>query len=227
VHKTLDDYLDEFDFEQPVIIWFDYTEPSTIRQQIERFSQTIGTAPDYSILRVTLNANPGSLGVENNEERRAACKELLGKFFPSDSTTEDMMRKRYGRVLLKAIKLAVEEERLSSSDRRVVWSFSTHYSDGQPMVTTTVIVVPTEDTEIEALVNGWEFHTSIDAPHILDLPALSTLERLTMERLTMEPNADLKKFMNFDLPKSDMGGDPFEIFKRFYRIYPHFSRIEL
>jgi hypothetical protein len=29
------------------------------------------------------------------------------------------------------------------------------------------------------------------------------------------------------LPESDMGEDPFAVFKRFYRIYPHFSRVEL
>ena len=60
------------------------------------------------------------------------------------------------------------------------------------------------------------------APHRIDLPALSTLERLTMES-----NVDAKTMMGFELPKSDMGENPFEVFKKFYRIYPHFSRVEL
>ncbi len=62
VHKTLEDYLDETDFETPAIIWFDYTEPKGITTQIERFARTIGTVPLGSVLRVTLNANPTSLG---------------------------------------------------------------------------------------------------------------------------------------------------------------------
>jgi hypothetical protein len=33
--------------------------------------------------------------------------------------------------------------------------------------------------------------------------------------------------LDFELPVSDMGEDPFETFKKFYRIYPHFSRVEL
>jgi hypothetical protein len=28
------------------------------------------------------------------------------------------------------------------------------------------------------------------------------------------------------LPKSNMGENPFDVFKKFYRIYPHFSRVE-
>lgn len=62
VHKTLEDYLDETDFETPAIIWFDYTEPKGITTQIERFARTIGTVPVGSVLRVTFNANPTSLG---------------------------------------------------------------------------------------------------------------------------------------------------------------------
>lgn len=60
------------------------------------------------------------------------------------------------------------------------------------------------------------------ADAILDLPALSTLERLTMESAD---DAQIK--MGFTLPKSDMGEYPFDVFKKFYRIYPHFSRVEL
>ncbi len=43
VHKSLEDYLDETDFDSPAIIWFDYTEPKGITTQIERFARTIGT----------------------------------------------------------------------------------------------------------------------------------------------------------------------------------------
>ena len=44
---------------------------------------------------------------------------------------------------------------------------------------------------------------------------------------TMESNADAKARLEFELPTSDMGTDPFEVFKKFYRIHPHFSRMEL
>jgi hypothetical protein len=133
-----------------------------------------------------------------------------------------MSFKTYGPSLLRALKLAVEKEMLSFRARRVVWALGTHYADGQAMVTAALVVCATSDTSIEGLVKEWEFYSTPDLPHRLDLPALSTLERLTMES-----HEDPREKMPFDLPKSDMGEDPFSVFKKFYRIYPHFSRVEL
>jgi len=244
VHKTLEDYLDETDFDTPVIIWFDYTEPKGITTQIERFARTIGTVPLGSILRVTLNANPASLGSPDpkqlsvelegeasedralkptiQEWRLERLKERLGALFPSGLTAEGMTLKTYGPSLLRVLKLAVDNEVLRFRGRRIVWALATHYADGQAMVTAALVVAPRDDTDIEDLVKGWEFYTTTDTPHRLDLPALSTLERLTMES-----NDDAKTRLGFELPTSDMGIDPFEVFKKFYRIYPHFSRVEL
>lgn len=244
VHTTLENFLDETDLEAPAIIWFDYTEPKGITAQMERFARTIGTVAIGSVLRVTLNANPASLGTpdpkdlsvevdgEASEDRAtkptiqdwrlARFKERLGALFPSGLGADGMTFKAYGPSLLRALKLAVENEALSFRDRRIIWAFATHYADGQAMVTAALIVAPSDDGEIEELVKSWEFFTTIDAPHRLDLPALSTLERLTMES-----NDDAKSKLGFALPTSDMGADPFEVFKKFYRIYPHFSRVEL
>jgi hypothetical protein len=244
VHKSLEDYLDETDFDSPAVIWFDYTEPKSITTQIERFARTIGTVPIGSLLRVTLNANPASLGkpesndisVESEGEvsedraqkptiqewRLARFKERLGSLFPSGLSADGMNFKSYGSSLLRALKLAVEKEELSFRDRRIVWALATHYADGQAMVTATLVVCQNDDQAIEELLHGWEFYTTIDAAHRLDLPALSTLERLTMES-----DDDAQTKMGFRLPKSDMGENPFEVFRKFYRIYPHFSRVEL
>lgn len=244
IHSKLEDYLDETDFATPAIVWFDYTEPQGITQQIERFARTIGTVPIGSILRVTLNANPESLGKPDpkdisveadgdmsgdraqkptvQEWRLARFKERLGSLFPSGLSAAGMTFKTYGPSLLWALKLAVEKEALSFRDRRIVWALATHYADGQAMVTAALVICPSDDTAIEELVKGWEFRTTTDAPHRLDLPALSTLERLTMES-----NADARSVMDFELPNSKMGMDPFEVFKKFYRVYPHFSRVEL
>ncbi len=230
VHKSLEDYLDETDLDSPAIIWFDYTEPKGITTQIERFARTIGTVSIGSILRVTLNANPSSLGkpTENLAEaelwawRLERFKERLGALFPSGLTADGMTSKTYGLSLLHALKLAVEKEALSFRDRRIVWALATHYADGQAMVTAALIVCQNDDKAIEESLKGWEFYTTTDAPHRVDLPALSTLERLTMES-----HDDAQAKMGFDLPKSGMGENPFEVFKKFYRIYPHFSRVEL
>ncbi len=244
VHSTLEEYLDENDFNTPVIIWFDYTEPKAITTQIERFARTIGTVSIGSVLRVTLNANPTSLGdpdpaelsVEvdgestgdrplkptTQEWRLARFRERLGSLFPSGLTADGMSHKAYGRSVLCALKLAVEREALSFRDRRIVWALATHYADGQPMVTAALVVCAPGDRSVDELVESWEFKSTTDSPLRLDLPSLSTLERLTLES-----NANAEAQMDFELPKSSMGEDPLATFKRFYRIYPHFSRVEL
>lgn len=230
VHQSLEDYLDETDIDSPAIIWFDYTEPSGITPQIERFARTIGTVPIGSILRVTLNANPGSLGrpdgnlseAELMEWRLQAFQRRLGALFPSGLIADGMKQENFGKSLLHALKLAVEKEVLSFRDRRIVWALATHYADGQAMVTAALVVCQNDDKSIEESVTAWEFRATTDAPHRVDLPALSTLERLTMES-----NDDAQSKMGFELPTSNMGEDPFEVFKKFYRIYPHFSRVEL
>lgn len=244
VHLTLEDYLDSHDFDSPAIIWFDYTEPKWVTSQIERFAQTIGTVPIGSVLRITLNANPASLGkpdpkelsVEVNGEassdratkptihewRLARFRERLGNLFPSGLTAQGMSFKTYGPSLLLALKLAVEKEALSFRDRQIVWALGTHYADGQAMVTAALVICPADDKSIEDVIQRWEFYSTPDEPHRLDLPALSTLERLTMESIE-----DAQAKMGFLLPRSDMGEDPFKVFKKFYRIYPHFSRVEL
>lgn len=230
VHKSLEDYLDETNLDSPAIIWFDYTEPKGITSQIERFARTIGTVPIGSILRVTLNANPSSLGkpdgnlseAELMEWRLQAFQRRLGALFPSGLIADGMKQENFGKSLLHALKLAVEKEVLSFRDRRIVWALATHYADGQAMVTAALVVCQNDDNSIEETVKAWEFYAPTDAPHRVDLPALSTLERLTMES-----NDDARTKMGFELPESNMGENPFEVFKKFYRIYPHFSRVEL
>ncbi|TXH46890.1 MAG: hypothetical protein E6Q92_01410 [Burkholderiaceae bacterium] len=230
VHKGLEDYLDETYFDDPVIVWFDFTEPRSITTQIERFAQTIGSVPIGSVLRVTLNANPSSLGrpdgnlseAELMEWRINAFQRRLGALFPNGLAADGMKQENFGKSLLHALRLAVDKEGGSFRDRRIVWALATHYADGQAMVTAALVICKEDDKTVEELVKGWEFYSTTDAPHRLDLPALSTLERLTMES-----NVDAKTLMGFELPTSNMGENPFEVFKRFYRIYPHFSRVEL
>ena len=245
VHSTLDDYLDSSYFDEPTIIWLDYTDPRFVSDQIERFARTIGEVPHGSVLRITLNANPTSLGKPDatnsaveagalgrsslqspsvQEWRLARFRARMGYLFPSGLGPDGMTSRNFGRSLLEAVRLAVEREILSHSDRRVSWCLATHYADGQPMATATLIVRENEKTgdEVDRLLHEWEFHSTPSAPWLLDMPALSALERLTLES-----GSDGEFPLGYELPKSSMGADPFETFRKFYRVFPHFSRVEI
>ncbi|GAB5519467.1 MAG: hypothetical protein RhofKO_17180 [Rhodothermales bacterium] len=243
VHSTLEDYLGENDLDIPSVIWLDYTDPGEITAQIERFARTIGEVPVGSVLRVTLNANPSSLGRPRSVEvattvgkysegaddlptlqewRLERFKSRLGALFPSDLQAEGMTFRTFGKSVLRALSLAVAAQLLNYPDRGIVWALATHYADGQPMVTATLVVCEPDDSPIPSLLQDWEFNSTPDDPHLLDMPALSTIERLAMEQAQ-----DPRQRLGFELPVSDMKEDPFDSFDRFYRLYPHFSRVEL
>jgi hypothetical protein len=241
-HNTLEKFIDSTEFDNPVIIWFDYTDPKAVTKQIIRFAETAMSVPLNSILRITLNAQPGSLGVPDADEiqtppdgekdeddhrptlyewRLAKFRDRMGKLFPSETAAADMDRTRYGRALLMALKLAVSNELLSYPQRTVSWVLATHYADGQQMTTATLLVLP-NDSSLGELVKKWPFHSSPEAPLLLDMPVIST-----RERLTLEAHGGKSAEMNYDFPISKLGEDPIESFKRFYRVFPHFSRVDL
>lgn len=231
IHSTLESYLYAAEFEKPVVLWLDYTDPRSIQTQIETFSDQVIELPIGSIIRVTLNANPSSLG--SPDDKLVAGEDLqkwrldrfkvrLGKIFPATLTAADMTQKMFGRSILRALLLSVESKIVAVSDRKIIWALATNYSDGQSMVTATLMTVQPEETNLDSIVQGWEYHSTPKEPLILDMPALSILERIAMESYD-----NPKACMNYDLPTANMGEDPFTVFKRFYRVFPHFSRIEL
>ena len=241
-HDTLEEFIDSTEFEKPVIIWFDYTDPKKITDQIERFSETVLSVPLNSILRITLNANAGSLGIPKaaeiqtppdgkkiegddrptlHEWRLARFRERMGTLFPSDTKADDMEKTRYGRALLKVLDVAVSKQILNSLDRTVTWALATHYADGQPMITATLLVLP-HGNDVGEIVASWPFYSTPATPLLLDMPVISTRERLTLEAYGGRNEA-----MAYDLPPSFLADEPYESFKRFYRVFPHFSRVDL
>lgn len=229
LHSSLEDYLASSEFTDPIVLWLDYTDPRHLRAQIESFADQALELPLGSVLRITLNANPESLGKPPAGQeasvlplRLASLRTKLGDFCPADLTDEDMTQKRFGTSVLRALKLAVDKRMLEVLNRKVSWALATTYADGQAMATAALVVVAESDEVIEPLLKGWEFRSLPAEPLVLDMPALSTLERLTMEA-----HDDPRARMAFPLPLSAMGQDPFEAFKRFYRVFPHFSRVEL
>jgi len=241
VHSSLEDYLDEADFDKPVVLWLDYTDPKQMRSQIDCFCSQVAKLPLHSVVRVTLNANPSSLGTPDKEEicislssesendkptlhewRLERLRERLAEYVPVDFASEDLKTQAFGPGLIRILRLALERSLEGYFDRKPIWAFSTHYSDGQPMVTATVIVVPSVDITIESIVNEWSFRPGDEKPLVIDLPALST-----RERLTLEASDDPSKCLDYDLPKSSLKTDPVQSFIALYRVFPHFATVDL
>lgn len=236
--STIEDYLDETYFHCPAVIWFDYTSAEDVGNQILRFSNTIAEVPPSSIIRITLNANPTSLGSPSNEPslndgslaktaeqkqewRLSALRKRLGSLVPHNAQPEDTNTKKYGRLLLRILEIAVARYTVHSGVN-LIWPLATHYADGQPMVTATVVVCEQElQNKIKSIIENWEYMSDPQNPLLLDIPILSVLERITMAA-SKNPQSKMK----FDLKSGSMGLDPFKAYEKFYRVFPHFSRVD-
>lgn len=62
LHRTSTDYISNTLLEKPIIFWLDYTDPSQIGSQFADFCTLVGKMKAGDVVRVTLNANPSSLG---------------------------------------------------------------------------------------------------------------------------------------------------------------------
>jgi len=201
VPNTLEEYVRSTDFDHPVILWFDFTDPKSITSQIECFASTILEVPDFSILIITLNANPEALsrpkpeeiqtppnGIKDTDDSRPTLNEWrlerfrkrMGELTPNDSKAEDMARSTFGRILLRSVQFAVDRELLQVRNKKIEWLLATRYADGQPMATATLIVLPTS-VPLPMTMSSWPFYTKPSAPLILDMPILSSRERLALE----------------------------------------------
>jgi hypothetical protein len=227
IHDDLDIYLSKTEFDSSVIIWFDYTDPGFIIEQIESFVRHTLTLPIYSILRITLNANPESLGRPEKGEKEDLLEWRLSRFkskfgdkAPVDVSKNDIRHKNYGKVILRALDMAIDKANLSMMDREALWAFSTFYSDGQPMVTGSLIILPKIESNKKKIITTWEYYCDLKSPHVLDLPVLSTYERIILERKT-GGNLD------YTIPENRLGEDPYSTFNRYYRVYPHYVRVEV
>ncbi|MEI6848177.1 MAG: O-methyltransferase [Chlorobiaceae bacterium] len=235
--SSIEDYLKKTEFYEPVILWLDYTAPSSLREQIECFCHQVCTLPVGSIVKITLNANPSSLGTPEPHEvkrdifnteyavqgwRLDRLKEKLGEFVPSSMTPRRLITYEFGKALLEILELALDREIDGYPDRNTIWCLTTLYADGQNMVTATVYVTPPNESDVEQILKSWSFYSTPAKPHVLDMPTLSTRERLTLEQ-SDNPDTCLR----YELPKSSLKRNPLETFKLFYRVYPYFARVDM
>lgn len=242
IQSTFEEYIKSTDFDKSVVVWFDFTDPKSVVRQIECFASTTLEVPDFSILRITLNANPEAMGRPKPEEiqtppdgeknpddsrptlfewRLERFRKRMGGLTPNDSDARDMTRSMFGRILLKSVQFAVDRELLQVRNRRIEWLLATHYADGQPMASATLIVLPTS-VPFPMTMSSWPFSTQPNSPLVLDMPILSSRERLALESSGAPDN-----FFDYRLPTSGLVEDSYASFRRFYRIYPHFAKVDL
>ena len=153
-HLKSREYIDEHDSAIPSIVWLDYTEPKTIGHQLSELESLVSKSADYDLIKVTFNASNVALGhdptipLNTIPLRIARARERLGNFLPVgfDVTPEDVDRKGYPCLILKAVEYAVKRGMEGKTLSRFQPLAAFIYQDSEHrMLTLTGIVLPKKE----------------------------------------------------------------------------------
>jgi hypothetical protein len=233
-------FIDEFNREKETIIWLDYTDPSSIRSQIEEFQATLNKLEPFDILKITLNAHAASYkeadrGAKSQEIQVSRLDELkrkLGDIFPYADVTETFMTaKKFPEALCLILKHAANLALQAQQYIRFQPLTSFSYADGQRMLTVTGIIL--ENSESESFfsktdLNAWELcNTEWGKICSIDIPDLTIRERLHIDQLLPKSSAvDIQNDLGFLFDSNDSKSlEMLKTYILFYRQSPYFSRI--
>lgn len=232
-HKNnmkIEEYIDTFIFEDPTIIWLDYTEPKELSRHLQELQVLTSKLNSGDILKITLNANAKSLN-QNLEERMTKAKDRLTQYSPPDLCDEDLREENYPQTLVNAINIACKAG-LAGRTGYVIQPLTAYsYADGQTMTTATAIVLSdaqkinffdkTKICDWREYSNEWSEVKSIKVPHLSAREKIfieSRLPKLTAEEIISEMGYFIGE--NFSDAESEM-----ESFTKYYLEYPQFSRV--
>jgi hypothetical protein len=237
INSSAEDYLQTRDFSNDsMLIWLDYTDPWKRREQIETFMSLVHSVGPRSILKLTLNADPAqwvpksfsSLGLQ--EYRLKEAEKQLDYLLAPDAKAKEMTYRNFGQLLLRSLKYSLDKE-LEGTNISFLGISSYSYADGQAMVTVTGVSIDNEDVEsflAETKVNQWSFYNkNWTMPETIDLPVLSTQERIELQRAM---NSSEAPRLDYSLPEGKIlktSEEMLRSFERFYRVTPAFAKIDI
>lgn len=242
--KNIDstEYLSELFIEDNThnIFWLDYVTPSELGMQLADYATLLNILNPGDIVRITLNANPGSLGGKaespNPDDLQKIRLETLQKrvpdmYFPISITPENMTTANYPLVLLKILKNVTMQSLIDEpkySPNFMLPLFSSIYADGQQMVTFTGIILDSheQETEIQNMLRSYPHNTfSWDNPCHIEIPALSVREISELNKLLPANGARQQLIAKFPFIFTEKATEVVDSYISFYKFYPNYHQV--
>jgi hypothetical protein len=245
INKPSTEYIDEFDHDKEnYIFWLDYTDPSELGTQFSDFCSLLGQLENGDILRITLNANPSSMGGNRDtqpevlwEARFDTLKARIGNYVPTDAVKENLKKNEYPKLLLKCLEKAAYSSLTEGTFSKLfpLLLSSSSYADGQQMVTLTVLILADHDLEMEILSSLYpELNHSgslindvrmlvRDEPKNISIPDLTTKEILTINSCLPAEQAGDNLARDFPYIFSDE--NTVKNYLEYYKVYPYFREV--
>jgi hypothetical protein len=235
---ALDGVAAQFPVAKNVIVWLDYTNPHERLTQIQELVEVAKRLQPGDILRVTMNANLGTLDEwplkwkeesfpSPKEYRLARLKTQLGSYVPTD--LDGIGENDFAAVLCRCIELAiakVEGERPKITLRPVLL---TSYRDGQRMVTATCLAELREGQGMPDGLRRWRFlPSSWTDLTMIEAPNLSIREKMRIDESLSEEAAEIAKKLGFSLAETkEKGVAAIHSYQVLHRYYPEFHNVDV
>ncbi len=224
------------------IIWLDYADPRARLDQLLEFKSLLRQLQHGDILKITLNANPATLGEKRSgekedevrERRLAEFKAQLSEHFPTDRVLSESMTGRQFPVLLCQLVQRFALQAITIASTKIVPLAIFCYQDGNhQMMTITVQLMKGANVEenLQALRKaGWEYlPNSWEDVSNIRVPNLTAKERLLVEELLFTGNNEAAhKLLPFRFHGDEkVSLDIFNEYARHYRRYPSYFQVIL
>lgn len=220
------------------IFWLDYT--GFRYQCFDDLMNLLPVAPPYSMIKLTVSCSPGKYisKSKDREQREAESAQLVEAFrqefeavLPNPAASPPSDGKGFAGLIVSMVKVAAERA-FSGTDMIFQPIASFRYADGVPLLTFTGITVPKRKrSSIIRCFKDWEFLNSdwTAAPKEIDLPSLTTKERLHVQHmlpLSRDPAGD---FLNTALghfvgESLDDSKEKLGQYAEYHRHFPYFMK---
>lgn len=219
------------------IFWLDFVAPSELGTQLSDYSTLLNLLNPEDIVRITLNANPDSLGKCGQPDQLQELRlEKLKKRVPDRYigpaiSPNDVTTKNYPVTLLKILKAATLEcldEKPPYSPNFMLPLFSSVYADGQQMVTFTGIVLDSHEKEdrIREALKNYHHNTFLwDTPARIEIPALTIRESTELNKLLPNPEIRQQLIEKFPFIFSERDGRAIDSYIDYYKYYPNYHQV--
>lgn len=233
------DYLSDLMLEDEThnIFWLDFVTPGELGVQLADYATLLNLLNPFDIVRITLNANPNSLGKSDNPSqvqavRLQALKDRIpDRYLPHDISESDVTRPKYPLTLLKILKAVTMEcleDKPPYSPNFLFPLFSTVYADGQQMLTFTGIVLDSHEDEqhIRDVLSEYGHNTfSWDILSRIEIPALSVREISAINQLLPSDNAQQQLIEKFPFIFSSKDHSSADCYVAYYKHYPNYHQV--
>lgn len=241
VNSSTGDYITNSTFgDAPCVVWLDYASPKQLLSQLNEFNSLVSKLKLYDVVKITLNANVSALGgtgVGDDlwEDRLQKLRSRMGDFAPATITADDL-RFNFASVLMQALRSAsIKALRGRQNERFVPLTSFTYKDSNHKMLTLTGIILPIKANITNAQgrrvgsffkitrLMKWKYsNLSWDNPRDISLPDLSARERLFLEPLLSEQDANglmLHKRLGFKL--EEKAKDSVSLLSNYNEYYRH------